>query len=121
MDYKGKTFQSEWKHNILFLEFHSYDSDTFGLLDIILDAAEKQGSYSILWDFRTMEHPGYMKIPQIIYKATKVCSSMKNVQRASVLVVDKYYKFTNTLIKTINSSDSSYVGCNPIEARQFLS
>lgn len=121
MDYEGKTFKSEWRDNILFLEFHSFDSDTFGLLSIILDAAEKQGSYSILWDFRMMEHPGYTKIPKILYKATKVYSSIKNVQRASVLVVDKYYKLTNTIIKTINSSDTSYVGCNPIEARQFLS
>ncbi len=121
MDYTGKTFKSEWKDGILFLEFNSYDSDVFGLLNIILDAAEKQGSYSILWDFRMMEHPGYIKIPTIIYKATKLYSSIKNVERASVLVVDKYYKFTNTIIKTINSSDTSYVGCNPIEARQFLS
>ena len=121
MDYKGQTFQSEWKDNILILEFYSYDNDIFGLLNIILDAAEKQGPYSVLWDLRMMEHPGYLKIPNIIYNATKLYSSMKNIERASVLVLDKYHKLTNTIIKTIHSSDTSYVGCNPIEARQFLS
>lgn len=121
MDYTGKTFNSEWKHNILFIEINAYGDDLFDLLSIILDAAEKQGPYSILWDFRMTEHPGYAKIPKIIYKATKIYSSMKNVERASVLVVEKYYKLTNTIIKSVNFNDTSYVGCNPIEARQFLS
>lgn len=121
MDYTGKSFKSEWIDNILFLEINAYDDDLFGLLGIILDAAEKQGSYSILWDFRMMDHPGYTKIPKIIYNATKIYSSIKNVERASVLVVDKYYNLTNTIIKSINFNDTSYVGCNPIEARQFLS
>ena len=121
MNYTGKAFQSLWKDNILFLEINAYDKDLFGLLEIVLDAAEKQGSYNILWDFRMMEHPGYTKIPKIIYKATQIYSTIKNVERASVLVVEKYFKLSNTIIKTINSNDTSYVGCNPIEARQFVS
>lgn len=121
MNYTGKTFTSEWKDNILFIEVNAYDKDIFGLLEIILDAAEKQGTYNILWDFRMLDHPGYTVIPKIIYKASKLYSSVKNANRASVLVVDKYFRLANTIIKSINFSDSSYVGCNPIEARQFLS
>ena len=121
MDYKGKTFKSEWKDNILFIEMNAYDDDMFGLLNIIIDAAEKQGDYNMLWDFRMLEHPGYLRMPKILYKTAKLYSQTKNVQRSSVLVQDKYYKLTNTIIKSINFNDTSYIGCNPIEARQHVS
>lgn len=121
MNYEGKTFTSEWNDNILYLEVYEMDPDFFGLLGIVLDAAEKQGSYRILWDFRQTKHPGYLALPKIAYKAGKLYGEIKNADRASVLVVDKYLKLTSTLIKSINSKDTSYVGCNPIEARQFLS
>ena len=120
MDYKGKTFKSEWKDDILFLEIYHFEEDLFNLLEIVFDAAEKQGPYRILWDFRQTVHPGYTSIPKIIYKATKLYSKIKNAQRASVLVVEKYYKYTKTIIRAINSNDTSYVGCNPIEASQFV-
>ena len=121
MDYKGKTFKSEWKDNILFIEINEYDDDMFGLLNIIIDAAEKQGDYNMLWDFRMLEHPGYLRMPKILYKTAKLYSQTKNVQRSSVLVQDRYYKLTNTIIKSINFKDTSYIGCNPIEARQYVS
>jgi hypothetical protein len=121
MDYKGKTFKSEWKDNILFLEIYQFNQEMFSLLEIVFDAAEKQGPYRILWDFRQTVHPGFMAMPKIIYKATKLYSTIKNAERASVLVVEKYYKYTKTVIRAINSKDTSYVGCNPIEATQFVS
>ena len=121
MNYTGKTFQATWENNILFVEINAYDRDIFGLLEIILDAADKQGAYNIVWDFRMLQHPGYTLIPKIIYKATKLYGSVKNAKRASVLVVEKYFRLAKTIINTIDFNDTSYVGCNPIEARQFVS
>ena len=121
MDYTGKTFKAEWKNKILFIEVNAYDKDVFDLLEIILDAAEKQGPYNIVWDFRMLEHPGYTRIPKILYKVTQIYGSVKNAQKASILVADKYFRLTRTIIKTINFNDTSYVGCNPLEARQFVS
>lgn len=121
MDYKGKTFKSTWKDGILSLNIYFFDKDLFGLLEIILDAAEKQGAYKILWDFRLAQHPGYLAMPKIIYNATKLYTTIKNAQRASILVDSKYYTLASTIIRSINSKDTSYVGCNPIEATQFIS
>mgnify|MGYP001592388768 CR=1 FL=1 len=120
MDYSGDTFETEWKDSILFLQVHTFDNDLFGLLGVIIDAAEKQGPYRVLWDFRTMAHPGYMKIPRIVYKATQLYSTMKGVEKNSILCPRKYYNFTNSIIGTLGTSDMFYVGENPIEGRQFL-
>tara|TARA_B100001094_G_C17874469_1_gene643724 strand:- start:322 stop:687 length:366 start_codon:yes stop_codon:yes gene_type:complete len=121
MDYKGKTFKSEWKDNILFIEVNEYDDDMFGLLHIIIDAAEKQGDYNMLWDFRMADHPGFMKMPKIMYNIAKLYSVTKNVQRSSILVQHKNNSLTNTIIKTLNFYDTSYIGCNPVEAMQHIS
>ena len=121
MDYKGKTFKSEWKDGVLNLEIYKLSKEMFNLLDIVLDAAEKQGSYRILWDFRQAEHPGLTAMPKVIYKSTTLYSRIKNAEKASVLVVPKYYKYAKGIMYAINSEDTSYVGCNPIEAEQFIS
>lgn len=121
MDYTGSTFKSEWNDNILILEVYKFNDEMVNLVEIVLDAAEKQGPYRILWDFRQAQHPGFMALPKLIFRATKLYSIIKEAERGSVLVVERYYKYAKTVLRAINSKDTSYVGCNPIEAMEFIS
>lgn len=120
MEYRGSTFKSDWKDNLLSLEIYVFNDEMVNLLEIVLDAAEKQGPYRILWDFRPARHPGYMALPRLIYRATKLYSMIKHAERGSVLVADRYYKYAKTIMRAINSNDTSYIGCNPIEALEFV-
>lgn len=121
MDYNGDSFKAVWADGILLIEFYKITDDTFGLFNIILDAAIEQAPFNAIWDFRQAKHPGYLALPNIILKSSLIYSrTISKITRASILVPEKYLTLVSTIVNTVNPGDSSYIGLNPIEARDFV-
>ena len=55
MDYAGTSFNAMWGDGVLCIEAFALEDNSFGLMEIILDAAIEQDSFNIAWDLRNME------------------------------------------------------------------
>ena len=109
MDFKGTSFQTKWlkKSNILRVRFLQLEDNTFDLLDIILDAAVKQGKFSVAWDLSKMQTLTTMQCFKVVQPSLRIKDNITNsVIRSSVSCTGKircHYKQATEIRCTNNA------------------
>ena len=123
MDFNGTSFQTKWlkKRNILRVRFLQLEDNTFDLLHIILDAAVKQGNFSVAWDLSKMKTLTTMQCFQVVKPSLlikeKICN---NIIRSSVVVTERYAPIINKLLSYVAPTTPTHVGTSTTQAKQFL-
>ena len=123
MDFKGTSFQTKWlkKSNILRVRFLKLEDNTFDLLDIILDAAVKQGDFSVAWDLSKMETLSTLQCFKIVPPSLRIKDKITNhVIRSSVIVPERYSPIINKLLSYVAPTTPTHVGTSSTQAKQFL-
>lgn len=123
MDFTGTSFQTKWlkKSNILRVRFLKLEDNTFDLLDIILDAAVKQGEFSVAWDLSKMETLTTMQCFQVVKPSLLIKDKISNhVIRSSVVVTQRYAPIINKLLSYVAPTTPTHVGTSSTQAKQFL-
>ena len=123
MDFTGTSFQTKWlkKSNILRVRFLKLEDNTFDLLDIILDAAVKQGEFSVAWDLSKMETLTTMQCFQVVKPSLLIKDKISNhVIRSSVVVTQRYAPIINKLLSYVAPTTPTHVGSSTTQAKQFL-
>jgi len=121
MDYDGSSFKCVWKDGLLRIKAFQIEENTLSLLDIILDAAVKQGGFNLAWDLRQMAAPSLYQL----FKLTNFCQTWKqrldtHVHRVSILTAPKKEYVFSYLFKVIPPSCPYYLGSNVLDAKRFV-
>lgn len=123
MDFKGTSFQTKWlkTHNILRVRFLQLEHNTFDLLDIILDAAVKQGDFSVAWDLSKMQTLSTVQCFKVITPSLRIKDKITNsVIRSSVVVPERYAAIINKLLRYVAPTTPTHVGSSTTQAKQFI-
>jgi len=123
MDFKGTSFQTKWlkKRNILRVRFLQLEDNTFDLLDVILDAAVKQGKFSVAWDLSKMQTLTTMQCFKVVQPSLRIKDNITNsVIRSSVIVPERYAAIINKLLRYVAPTTPTHVGTSTTQAKQFL-
>ena len=123
MDFKGTSFQTKWlkKSNILRVRFLKLEDNTFDLLDIILDAAVKQGEFSVAWDLSKMETLSTLQCFKIVSPSLRIKDKITNsVIRSSVIVSQRYFPIINKLLSYVAPTTPTHIGTSTTQAKEFL-
>jgi len=124
MDFSGTSFRTKWlkKSNILRVRFLQLEDNTFDLLDIILDAAVKQGNFSVAWDLSKMQTLSTLQCFKIVTPSFRIKDKIaNNVIRSSILVPERYAPIINKLLTYVAPTTPTLVGSSTQQAKQFLS
>lgn len=121
MNYTGSSFNSSWDSPVLEVECFKVEEDSFQLLGIILNAADKQGGFRLAWDLRKMETPSIFDL----YKIVRFCAEWKSkldkkVEKTSILTshgTDKYLSYVLTIVPP---GCPYYLGSSYHEWQRFL-
>lgn len=121
MDYEGSSFKSNWKDGLLRIRGLQMEQNTLSLLDIILDAAVKQGGFNVAWDLRLMKSPSAYQL----FKITQFCHSWKqrldtHVHRFSILTAPNKEYIFSYIFKVVPPSCPYYLGSNVLDAKRFV-
>jgi len=123
MDFKGTSFQTKWlkNRNILRVRFLQLEDNTFDLLNIILDAAVKQGDFSVAWDLSKMKTLTTFQCFQVIKPSLCIKDQIaNNIIRSSVVVPERYAAIINKLLRYVAPTTPTHVGSSTTLAKQFL-
>ena len=121
MNYSGSSFNSVWDSEILQLECFKVEHDTFSLLSIILDAACKQGRFSLALDLRKMEQPSFKDLYRIVSFALHWKWKLdKKVERTSILATPRANTYLNYILKAVPPSCPYFLGSSFHEWQKFL-
>ena len=123
MDFKGTSFQTKWlkKRNILRVRFLQLEENTFDLLDIILDAAVKQGDFSVAWDLSKMKTLTTIECFKVVQPSLRIKDKITNsVIRSSVVVSERYAPIINKLLSYVAPTTPTHVGTSTTQAKEFL-
>ena len=123
MDFNGTSFQTKWlkRRNILRVRFLQLEDNTFDLLDIILDAAVKQGNFSVAWDLSKMQTLTTMQCFQVVQPSLRIKDKITNsIIRSSVIVPQRYAPIINKLLSYVAPTTPTHVGSSSTQAKQFL-
>jgi len=121
MDYAGTSFNAMWGDGVLCIEAFALEDNSFGLMEIILDAAIEQDSFNIAWDLRNMEPPSFYQIWKMVSFASQMQPKLSGfVNKASVLITPKYEKTIRFIMKYTGPSCPCYVGTNAQDAKNFV-
>ena len=122
MDYSGTSFKTKWKNGVLRIKAFRVEHNTFSLLDIILDAAVKQGGFNIAWDLRDLQPPSAYQMVQVIQFANQWRERLNtHVHKCSILTApNKEYVF-KYVFKVVPPSCPYYLGADVYEAKTFVS
>lgn len=123
MDFDGTSFRTKWlkKSNILRVRFIQLEDNTFDLLDIILDAAVKQGNFSVAWDLSRMQTLSTLQCFKIVTPSFRIKDKIgNNVIRSSVVVPERYAPIINKLLLYVAPTTPTHVGSSTQQAKQFL-
>jgi hypothetical protein len=123
MDFSGTSFRTKWikKSNILRVRFFQLEENTFDLLDIILDAAVKQGNFSVAWDLSKMQTLSTLQCFKIVTPSFRIKDKIaNNVLRSSVVVPERYAPIINKLLRYVAPTTPTHVGSSSQQAKKFL-
>lgn len=123
MDFNGTSFQTKWlkRRNILRVRFLQLEDNTFDLLDIILDAAVKQGAFSVAWDLSKLKTLTTVQCFQIVRPSLNIKDKITNsIVRSSVIVPQRYAAIINKLLSYVAPTTPTHVGSSSTQAKQFL-
>ena len=121
MDYTGSSFCSSWKSGILKIKALKIESNTFSLLDIILDAAVKKGGFNLAWDLRKVEPPTVWQTIQTINFIRRWKDRLDtHVQKTSILTAPNKEYILTYIFKVIPPSCPYYLGADKYEAKNFV-
>ena len=122
MDYEGSSFKAIWKDGLLRIEAYILEDNSFGLLQIILDAAIEQDKFNLAWDLRRLEPLSLYQIWKVISFASQIQPRLDRfVTKTSVLITPKYLKTIQFIMKYAGPSCPYYVGTSGQEAKNFVS
>ena len=121
MDYDGSSFKTVWKNGLLRIRCYCVEKNTFGLLDIVLDAALKQGEFRIAWDLRMLDRPSIYQM----YEIVRFCLAWKTrldgcVTKVSILTAPNKEYIMNYIFKAVPPSCPYYLGSDVYEAKKFV-
>ena len=109
------------KQGILRIRFFQLEDNTFDLLDIILDAAVKQGKFSVAWDLSKMQTLSTLECFKIVPPSLRIKDKIaSNVIRSSVVTTEKYSPIINKLLRFVAPTTPTHVGSSSAQAKQFL-
>lgn len=123
MDFTGTSFVSKWskEKNILRIRILQLEDNTFDLLDIILDAAVKQGKFSVAWDLSKMKTLTTMQCFQVIQPSMRIKEKISSsIIRSSVVTTQKYANTINKLLTYVAPTTPTHVGTSSSQAKQFI-
>ena len=123
MDFTGTSFKTTWlkERNILRVRILQLEDNTFDLLDIILDAAVKQGDFSVAWDLSKMKTLTTFECFKVVQPSLRIKDKITNsVVRSSVIVPQKYATIINKLLTYVAPTTPTHVGTSSTQAKQFL-
>jgi hypothetical protein len=121
MNYSDSSFVSIWEDGILQLQCFKLKHDTFSLISIILDAACKQGHFSLAWDLRDMNQPSFKDLFNIASFASKWKWKLdEKIERTSILATPRASTYLNYILKTVPPRCPYYLGCSFHEWQSFL-
>tara|TARA_Y100000992_G_C21260855_1_gene491206 strand:+ start:1057 stop:1434 length:378 start_codon:yes stop_codon:yes gene_type:complete len=123
MDFTGTSFQTKWlkRRNILRVRFLQLEDNTFDLLDIILDAAVKQGEFSVAWDLSKMKTLTTLECFKVVQPSLRIKDKITNsIIRSSVIVPERYAAIINKLLSYVAPTTPTHVGSSSTQAKQFL-
>ncbi len=123
MDFDGTSFKTKWlkERNILRVRFIKLEDNTFDLLDIILDAAVKQGDFSVAWDLSKMQTLTTVQCFRVVQPSLRIKDKITNsVIRSSVIVPERYAAIINKLLRYVAPTTPTHVGSNTTQAKQFI-
>ena len=122
MDFTGTSFISKWKNGLLRIRALQLEPNTFELLNIILDAAVKQGKFRIAWDLQHLESLSTFQFISIISPSVDIKHQIEaNVTKTSIVVPTKYASMMTKLLRYVGPTTPYYIGSSAIEAKQFVS
>ena len=123
MNFEGTSFRTKWiaDKNILRVRFFKLEDNTFDLLDIILDAAVKQGDFSIAWDLHKLETLTTYQCFRVIQPSLNIKDKIVNsIVRSSVVVPERYAAIINKLLRYVAPTTPTHVGSSTTQAKEFL-
>jgi hypothetical protein len=123
MDFTGTSFRTKWikKQNILRIRFFQLEDNTFDLLDIILDAAVKQGKFSVAWDLSKLQTLSTLECFKIVQPSLHIKDKIaSNIIRSSVVTTERYSHIINKLLRFVAPTTPTHVGSSSVQAKKFL-
>lgn len=121
MDYKGTSFQTKWKDGLLKIRAFQIEDNTFSLLDIILDAAVKEGGFNIAWDLRQLRAPTTYQTFQLINFVRNWKERLDtHVHKCSILTPPNKEYILNCVFRVIPPSCPYYLGSDVYQAKSFV-
>ena len=121
MDYEGSSFKSVWKDGLLRIQAFRLEENSFGLMEIILDAAIEQDHFNLAWDLRKLEHISLRETWSVISFVAKMQPKLDRfVTKTSILITPKYEKTLKFIMKFAGPSCPCYVGTDVQEAKRFV-
>lgn len=121
MDYEGSSFKAVWKDGLLRIRALQLESNSFGLMEIILDAAIEQDRFKLAWDLRELEPISFRQMWAVISFASKMQPKLDRfVTKTSILITPKYEKTLKFIMKFTGPSCPCYVGTDVKEAKRFV-
>ena len=123
MDFTGTSFRTKWvkSKNILRVRFLQLEDNTFDLLEIILDAAVKQGEFSVAWDLSKMQTLSTFQFLKIVSPSLRIKDKIaSSVIRSSVVVPERYAPIINKLLRYVAPTTPTHVSSSTSQAKQFL-
>jgi len=123
MDFSGTSFRTKWlkKSNILRVRFLQLEENTFDLLDVILDAAVKQGNFSVAWDLSKMQTLSTLQCFKIVTPSFRIKDKIaNNVLRSSIVVPERFAPIINKLLTYVAPTTPTHVGSSSSQAKEFL-
>lgn len=121
MDYEGSSFKTVWKDGLLRIRALKLESDSFDLMEIILNAAIEQEQFNLAWDLREMQPISIGQLWSVISFAIKMQPKLdRAVTASSILVSPKYEKTLKFIMKYAGPTSPCYVGTDVKEAKKFV-
>lgn len=121
MDYEGSSFKAVWKDGLLRIQAFRLEENSFGLMEIILNAAIEQDHFKLAWDLRRLESLSFREMWSVVSFATRMQPTLNRfVTRTSILVTPKYEKTLNFIMKYAGPSCPCYIGTDVKEAKKFV-
>lgn len=121
MDYEGSSFKAVWKDGLLRIRAFQLESNSFGLINIILDAAIEQDHFKLAWDLRQLEPLSFREVWSVVSFAIKMQPKLDRfVTKTSILITPKYEKTLKFIMKFAGPSCPCYVGTDVQEAKRFV-
>lgn len=123
MNFEGTSFKTKWlpDKNVLRVRFLQLEDNTFDLLDIILDAAVKQGKFSVAWDLSKMQTLTTIQCFSILSPSLNIKDKItKSIIRSSVVVPERYAAIINKLLRYVAPTTPTHVSSSTTLAKQFI-